>query len=157
MGNKFRPLGNGPARSGRNGPSFIVCALFIGLCIVSVSYYNLSSQYTKLYDSMTEMVKQQKLLEAHLEMKKNEQLDEKQKEQEFQKNLQTKVKELDEAKGQNVSFRLKIDCPKMNRRPDLIFFFFSNRPNQEKSWRSGANSWPIPRQESKNWKPWKRS
>lgn len=102
MGNKFRPLGNGPARSGRNGPSFLVCALFIGLCIVSVSYYNLSSQYTKLYDSMTEMVKQQKLLEAHLERKKNEQLDEK---QEFQKNLQTKIKELDEAKGKSVSSR----------------------------------------------------
>lgn len=90
--NKFRPL-NGSARSSRNGPSFLVCALFIGLCIVSVSYYNLSNQYTKLYDSMADMIKQQKLLETHLEMKKNEQLNEKQKSAESLQKTQDELKD----------------------------------------------------------------
>ena len=101
--NKFRPL-NGRNGSGRNGPSFLVCALFIGLCIVSVSYFNLSNQYTKLYDSMTDVVKQQKLLEAHLEIKKSEELNEKLKEKKSQESLQEKIKELNDANNFSVSF-----------------------------------------------------
>lgn len=107
--NKFRPL-NGRNPTGRNAPSFLVCAMFIGLCILSVSYYNLSSQYNKLYDSMAEVMKQEKLLEAHLEKKTNEQRNEKLKEQRSKENLEetkqkleNKTKQITELTNLNVS------------------------------------------------------
>ena len=101
--NKFRRL-DGRTASGR-GPSFLVCALFIGLCIISVSYYNLSTQYNKLYDSMADLVKQQKLLENHLERTKAEQLKTSQDAiKETKQQLLNKTKQLTELTNLNVRF-----------------------------------------------------
>jgi hypothetical protein len=51
---------------GSAGPPFLVCALFIGLSIISISYYSLSSQYTQLERRTAELIKQQNVLQDQL-------------------------------------------------------------------------------------------
>lgn len=52
---------------GSAGPPFLVCALIVGLCIISISYYSLSSQYTQLETHMGELVKQHTVLQGQIE------------------------------------------------------------------------------------------
>ena len=96
-------LSRGPMRingsrygGGNAGPPFLVCALIVGLCIISISYYSLSSQYTQLEQHTGELIKQHAVLQAQLESQQKLL-------QEKQKQLDTNVKETEQQMGNNVS------------------------------------------------------
>lgn len=81
---------------GSSGPPFLVCALFIGLSIISISYYSLSSQYTQLEHRMADLIVQQNTLQDQL-------LTQQKSIKETQTQLASKSKQLDEQIVLNVS------------------------------------------------------